>query len=341
MIPSPDVACILLYGDVGDKWDGVTDADIVRELHDYEVLYSKIDVRINSYGGSVFAGLAIFNALRSSKADITIYVDGVAASIASVIAMCGKPVYLSQYARLMIHNVTTGCWGNKEDLKQTMEEVEKLEDTLANIYAGKTGLDKESIKNTYFDGKDHWMTAQEAKDLGFIDGIYDVEQADESQVDTPVQVYNLFLNRFKKPLNATAMFEKLTRRPMFANCKDEDAALSLIGTLENKAEKYDSVIKENDALKQKLKGFEDAAAEARKKEIESVLDSAVKDERIRPADRETYKSLLEKDFENASKILEGLPKKKMIKDVINPVDSENKSDWDKEQDNIKKRRYNR
>ena len=137
------------------------------------------------------------------------------------------------------------------------------------------------------------------------------------------------------------MFENLTRRPMFANCKDEDAALSLIGTLENKAEKYDSVIKENDALKQKLKGFEDAAAEARKKEIESVLDSAVKDERIRPADRETYKSLLEKDFENASKILEGLPKKKMIKDVINPVDSENKSDWDKEQDNIKKRRYNR
>ena len=142
MIPSPDVACILLYGEIGDKWDGVTDADIVRELRDYESLYGKIDVRINSIGGSVYAGIAIFNALRESKADITIYVDGVAASIASVIAMCGKPVYMSQYARLMIHNVQGGCWGNKEELKQTMEHIEQLEETLADIYSSKTGTDR-------------------------------------------------------------------------------------------------------------------------------------------------------------------------------------------------------
>jgi ATP-dependent Clp endopeptidase proteolytic subunit ClpP len=341
MIPSPDVACILLYGEVGDKWEGVTDADIVRELRDYESLYGKIDVRINSIGGSVYAGIAIFNALRESKADITIYVDGVAASIASVIAMCGKPVYMSQYARLMIHNVQGGCWGNKEELKQTMEHIEQLEETLADIYSSKTGTDREEIKKTYFDGKDHWLTAKEAKDMGFVDGIYDVEEAERQDVESPDNVYRLFMNRMNNnPLNNDKqMFEELKKRPLFANCADSASALAVIGTLENKAGKYDTLKAENDTLRQKLKGFEDAAAEARRKEIDTMLENAVKEERIRPADKDTYRTLLEKDFENASKILEGLPRKKMISDGLDKNDPENKGAWEKEQENIRERRY--
>ena len=111
MIPSPDTACILLYGEIGG-FDGVNDKDIVCELYEYASMYKGIDVRINSPGGSVYAGMAIFNALRASDADITIYVDGIAASMASVIALCGKPVYMSQYARLMLHNPYGGCYGN-------------------------------------------------------------------------------------------------------------------------------------------------------------------------------------------------------------------------------------
>lgn len=340
MIPSPDTACILLYGEVGDKWDGVTDTDIVRELREYESMYNKIDVRINSIGGSVYAGIAIFNAFRDSKADITIYVDGVAASIASVIAMCGKPVYMSQYARLMVHNVQGGCWGNKDELRQTLELIENLDDTLADIYAAKTGMDKESIKNTYMDGKDHWMTASEALALKFIDGIYDVEEADKKEVETPSQVYNLFMNRINNPLNEDKkMFEELKKRPLFANCTDDASVLAVIGTLENKAGKYDNLVEENDTLRKKLKGFEDAAADARKKEIDNMLENAVKEQRIRPADKDTYRSLLEKDFENASKILNGLPKKVMVTDTIDKKDPENKSAWEQEQERIRANRY--
>ena len=111
-----------------------------------------------------------------SDADITIYIDGVAASMASVIALCGKPVYMSQYARLMLHNPYGGCYGNKEEMKAVAEQLEALEDTLADMYASKTGKTREEIKDAYFDGKDHWITAKEAREMGFIDGIYDIDE---------------------------------------------------------------------------------------------------------------------------------------------------------------------
>ena len=83
MIPGTDACCILLYGDIGEYDDNVRSGDIARELLEAEALTGKVDVRINSNGGEVYSGIAIFNALKNSKADITIYVDGIAASAAS------------------------------------------------------------------------------------------------------------------------------------------------------------------------------------------------------------------------------------------------------------------
>ena len=95
-IPGDGEVAILLYGDVGDG-QKVDSGRVVSELMALQAQYDKIDVRINSNGGDVFSGIAIYNALRTSKADITIYVDGVAASIAGIIALCGKPLYMSPY----------------------------------------------------------------------------------------------------------------------------------------------------------------------------------------------------------------------------------------------------
>lgn len=72
MIPGTDACCILLYGDIGEYGDGVRSGDIARELLEAEALTGKVDVRINSNGGEVYSGIAIFNALKNSKADITI-----------------------------------------------------------------------------------------------------------------------------------------------------------------------------------------------------------------------------------------------------------------------------
>lgn len=87
--------------------------------------------------------------MKNSKADITIYVDGIAASMASVIALCGKPVRMSRYARLMLHSVQGGCYGNKDEMKDCIREIEALEDTLCEMYATRMGKDKEEIRAMY------------------------------------------------------------------------------------------------------------------------------------------------------------------------------------------------
>ncbi len=186
-------ACILLYGDIGGWDDAIRSGDIVRELLELEAEYNHIDVRINSMGGEVYAGLAIFNAFRNSKADIRIYVDGIAASMGSVIASSRRPLYMSKYARLMLHSVRGGAWGNISDLKEMIIHLESLEDTLADIYAERTGKAKDEIKTMFFDGKDHWLTAPEALALGLIDGIYDTEPVAEDLA--PEQIYTVYQNR--------------------------------------------------------------------------------------------------------------------------------------------------
>lgn len=327
MIPGTDACCILLYGDIGEYGDGVRSGDIARELLEAEALTGKVDVRINSNGGEVYSGIAIFNALKNSKADITIYVDGIAASMASVIALCGKPVQMSRYARLMLHSVQGGCYGNKDEMKDCIREIEALEDTLCEMYATRMGKDKDEIRAMYFDGRDHWLRADEALALGLIDGIYDADPVPEDS--TPEQVFQIFNNRLQQPQNENDMnLDELKKRPRFTNCATDDDFLREIGLLETEAGKVPSLNAEVDRLKGELKVFQDKAeaddAAARKQ----LLDAAEKDGRIDAATRPIYENLLAKDRENSEKALEKLsPKRRVMTDVRTEPDNE--GPWNK------------
>ena len=172
-------ADLLLYGEVVENSNGnenfVCSKTVVRDLAMLEQMCDNVRVRINSQGGEVYAGIAIFNALRNSKCNISIYTDGIAASIAGIMAMCGRPHYMSRYSRLMIHSVSGGVFGNKQDLTRMISEIEALEDTIGTIIAGKMNITPEEVKTRYFDGEDHWFSAEEAVSLGLADGIYDVD----------------------------------------------------------------------------------------------------------------------------------------------------------------------
>ena len=189
MIPGTDACCILLYGDIGEYDDNVRSGDIARELLEAEALTGKVDVRINSNGGEVYSGIAIFNALKNSKADITIYVDGIAASMASVIALCGKPVQMSRYASS--GGVMGGVVVTIRMIKIIIVGFEAIGEYLLRVYTC-MGKDKEEIRAMYFDGKDHWLRADEALALGLIDGIYDADRVPEDS--TPEQVFQIFNN---------------------------------------------------------------------------------------------------------------------------------------------------
>lgn len=332
MIPGPDACCILLYGDIGE-YGALRSGDIARELLEAESLTGKIDVRINSCGGEVYTGIAIFNALRNSKADITIYVDGIAASMASVIALCGKPVKMSRYARLMLHSVQGGCYGNKEEMKACVKEIEALEDTLCEMYASRLKKTSEEIRSLYFDGKDHWLRAGEALALGLVDGIYDADPVPEDS--TPDEVYTLFNNRLDKPQNSNDMdLNELKKRPRFKNCATDDDFLREVGLLETEAARTPALDAEVTRLKGELKTFQDRAAADDAAALKKLLDDAEQDGRIDAVTRPIYANLLEKDRENGEKALGSLkPKKRVTTDLhVNPGDD---SPWNKRMNEIK------
>lgn len=158
-------ADVFLYDEIGGF--GVNARDFISEIRASGA--KKINLRINSPGGSVFDGLAIYNFLKEQ--DVTVQVDGLAASIASIIAMAGKEVRIASNGFLMIHNPWGGAMGDSDEMRQTADLLDKIRDSLVGTYAKKTGKDAETIKR-WMD-EETWFSAEEAKENGFVDTITD------------------------------------------------------------------------------------------------------------------------------------------------------------------------
>src|SRR5690606_13970000 len=124
-------------------------------------------VNINSPGGDVFEGLAIYNLLREYKGHVTVRVLGVAASAASFIAMAADEIQIARAGFFMIHNAWTGLWGNRNDLRETADFLEQIDDTIADIYHVRSGLSMDELKADM--DKERWINGRDAIDSGFAD----------------------------------------------------------------------------------------------------------------------------------------------------------------------------
>ena len=335
-ILNENTACLLLYGEVSDEGgEGkIASRDIVNELMYLDGNYENLNIRINSIGGDVYPGIAIFNAIRQCRSNVTIYIDGIAASIAGVIALCGRRVEMSRYARMMLHNVSGGCFGNKQDLRDMISTIESLEDTIAEIIGGRCGKDKEEVKDSYFDGTDHWLKAEEALHLGLIDAIYDVEAVpDESTTDNIYRIFTNRLEREQQPQNPDKMrLEDFKTIPRFANCADEAAVMAMLGETAQKADKADDLEKENGELREQLQKQEE-------ERIETAVTEAVTDGRIGADQKDTYKNILKADFKNGLSALKALKPKKMVKDRLETSTAiEGESPWQKKMREIEANR---
>lgn len=335
---SAGVSTIYMYGDIGYE---VASGQIAAELAACAEESGRIDIRINSNGGDVFGGIAIYNAIRQSEADIRLYVDGVAASMASVIALCGRPVEMSRYARLMLHSVSGGCYGNKHEMAKCIAEIESLEDSLGEMYAKRMGIGKEEVKARYFDGADHWLTAQEALRMGLIDGIYDAEPVAEGS--TPEEIYTTFNNRLMNgPQTANDMtLEELKRQAQFKDCKSDEEVVARARHFADLAVKAETLAGENRELKAKLRGFEDKAEADAAAERKKLLDAAEQDGRINAESRPTFEKILKEDMDEGKKVLAALtPKRKVMNDLhVQPGVSE--GPWEQRQKQIREARMRR
>ena len=156
---------------VTDEWeDSDTSAagfrDALKSLGDVK----NINLHINSPGGSVFEGIAIYNMLKQNSAQVNVYVDGLAASIASVIAMSGDAIFMPSNAMMMIHNPWTFAMGNANELRKQAE-------SSVQTYLAKAGdkLDEDTLKDLM--DNETWLTAQEAVDYGLADEVMEANKA--------------------------------------------------------------------------------------------------------------------------------------------------------------------
>lgn len=166
---------LYIYGEIRkmDLWDMVFGDDETRvDAYNFKDALDKIEtpnltVRINSMGGSVSEGLAIYNLLSDFKGNLTTIVDGFACSAASVIFMAGAKRIVPESGLLMIHNAQFGggVYGDSNALKKAAEDLEKITQPSINIYVSKTGLEETKIKEMM--DKETWITSQEALELGF------------------------------------------------------------------------------------------------------------------------------------------------------------------------------
>ena len=339
-------ASLLLYGEVSDEaGDGKLCCKyFVEELMWCDRDYDKLQIRINSVGGDVYSGIAIFNAIRNCKSEVTILVDGIAASIAGVIALCGRRVEMSKYSRLMIHCVSGGVYGNKDDLKDMISTIESLEDTLAGIISAKCGKTVDEIKALYFDGKDHWLRAEEALELGLIDAIYDVEPIPlDSSTD---DVYKIINNRLEQsqqqPQNDDNMnFEEIKKLPRFQACADEAAVVATIQETAARADQADALEAERDALQAGLATAQ-ADRDALQAEVDALdtaaIDAAVADGRLAADQKPVYENLIKADRQNGRAALAGLKPKKMVKGMLEGQEPSGEGPWQKRMVAIKEAR---
>lgn len=165
-----DIAEVYIYDQIGEDWftgGGVTAKRFVNELADVKA--REIHLHVNSPGGSVFDGVAIFNALQRHPAKVTTYIDGLAASIASVIALAGDQVVMAANSLFMIHNPWGGVQGTAEDMRKMADVLDKVRETLVNTYEDRTTLSRDELEAAL--DAETWFTAQEALAAGFVDEV--------------------------------------------------------------------------------------------------------------------------------------------------------------------------
>lgn len=198
------VAQIDIFGQIVSEklFDEETSASSFRDSLKSLGDVSTINLSINSGGGSVWDGVAIYNMLKSHKATVNVYVEGLAASIASVIAMAGDTITMRSGSMMMVHMPFTIAQGNAEEMRKTADALEKTGNNIVDIYSSRTGISSDDIRNIM--NEETWLSAEEAVEQGWATKL-DKKEAVMNSV--PKEILGRFSN---VPKNVLARVEKKT-----------------------------------------------------------------------------------------------------------------------------------
>ncbi len=319
VITNKTIPEIKIDGYIG-KWDSVNYSGIKKEIKALVGKHKEVKLVINSGGGSVLEGFAIYDLLTTANIKITAHVEGMAASMASIILLAAKPkdITMTKHSRVMIHRVSGGVWGNADDMRSAADDIDEMEEQMKDIYQERTGQSRE-IVDDWMSGTDKWFTSKKAVKAGLIGKnniIKTIENNDQNYIDAIVTDIE---NSFGKENDLSKEDEKKLNKSYieFANCfkvegenkgneTSEEVINKKIGKLEN------TVMKIKDLLAKLINGDKDATIEEVNKQLEDQNLQVVSTEEMEALEKEIEKikgeqktdSELKGELEIANKAIE-------------------------------------
>ena len=283
---------LILYGSIGsdEYWDDISDKAFKQDIENLGDV-ENIILHINSPGGSVFSAVAIANTLKNHKAKITANIDGLAASAATIITSACDTVKMPKNALFMVHNPITFAYGNNQDMQKTLEMLNKVKNSIIETYLNKAKTDKETLSELM--DNETWMSAEEAKEYGFIDEILD-ENVEKEVIENKLIINNMAfdISRFKN------FKEKKNREPRVINI-----SVNSTGSPEEIADKFRDIL--NSTENQKNEGGNMTLEELKNKfpELYNQIFNEGKEAGI-TKERERMREIDNLDVSNYSELVE-------------------------------------
>jgi len=206
---------LYFYGDIVSSWWGAWDdtdqyPESIKNFLD-EVKGKKLNIHINSGGGSVFAGITIYNMLKNYKGEKIVYIDGTAASIASVIAMAGDRVIMRTGSSLMIHKPLIALWGgyNADDMRKMAEDLDQIQKCIMQVYKENTKLGADISKIEELVNSETWLTSDEAE-----------------------KYFNIEIENMQAVACESDYIEKLLKKPSASENKEKEESINIKNKLQ-------------------------------------------------------------------------------------------------------------
>ena len=300
------VAEVYIFNEIGAY--GITAQDFISEMKEYKD--TPVNLRINCIGGDVFDGMAMYNIIKKREAKTTAYIEGIAASMGSVIALAADEVVMAENSLFMIHNAWGGAMGEAEDMRKTASVLEKISGEIASIYKRKTRLSLDRIQDMM--DEETWLNAEEAYELGFIDSISDsIKVAAKYDVS---KFKNITTEQIHNKLNINVNNKKMTEelKNWFNNKVDEIVASVKGGNNESEdvVTEVNVMLSDNEEISNKLSSFEASVTDLNGKivSLEEELTSAKGENETLSTEIERLNALLNKaDAKGTEVVTEGDP----------------------------------
>ena len=323
---------IYMYGVIGSGLD--IDANVV--VAEIENLRKKgcrnFRFYVNSEGGEVIQGSALFNYLDRTDIEVEWVVDGVAASMMAMLISNPKhKVKAAKYASFMYHRVQGSCYGNSDEVRNLAAMIDTFEKSLVDMMASRMKVDAASVKKEFFtDGLDHWMNAEEAMRRGLVDEIISGKNiTSPKELVSSKDVFNFYnkqLINYKQ--NQKSMITNKAEIGKLLNIAEAEVSNDTVMTA------IKNVLKSNSELQNQLKTVKDENAslknqigELNNAKVKSLIDKAIADKKFGEDERESYTRLANTDFELAEKMI---GKMKGVERIVDRLDSEHESEEEKD-----------